>query len=64
MPPRAFDAGEGAMRIAADIADLVETLRRADKRILLLAPAPPAADGCGAKDGLAPGEDGLAPGEA
>ena len=24
---------------------------------------PPAADGCGAKDGLAPGEDGLAPGE-
>ena len=45
MPPRAFDAGEGAMRIAADIADLVETLRRADKRILLLAPAPPAADG-------------------
>ena len=26
--------------------------------------APPAADGCGAKDGLAPGEDGLAPGEA
>ena len=25
---------------------------------------PPAADGCGAKDGLAPGEDGLAPGEA